>query len=231
MIGSIGAARKHRQDSGRAGRSPMPGPDAGFGHWRLASTLEFGPLPTAVPCARLHAKHIVREWNLAHITDDAELIVSELMTNALKAARSQRDIQPITLRLLAGRDYLLIQVWDAVTAAPAPAPHAIDAETGRGLEIVTLLSDRWGFYHPAGGGKVVWAALMTGTAPSTPQGDRHMNNRAAACKRSCACTGLARVCTHWALARAPCTTTCAPARRRNHLPHDVLTHSKSRHLP
>lgn len=170
MIGSIGAARRHDQQSGRASRQPMPGPDAGLGHWRLASTLQLGPLPSAVPCARLHAKHILREWGLAHITDDAELIVSELMTNALKAAQPQRDIQPITLHLLASRHYLLIQVSDALTAAPVPRPHAIDAETGRGLEIVTMLSDRWGFYHPADGGKVVWAALLTGIAPSPPHG-------------------------------------------------------------
>jgi anti-sigma regulatory factor (Ser/Thr protein kinase) len=172
MIGSIGAARKHPQAPGGARRPPLPGPETGFGHGRLASTLELGPLPTAVPCARLHAKHIIREWGLAHITDDAELIVSELMTNALKAARPQPGFQPIALHLQASDDYLLIQVWDAATTVPVPRPHAIDAETGRGLEIVTLLSDRWGFYHPAGGGKVVWAGLATGTAPSAPQRTR-----------------------------------------------------------
>jgi hypothetical protein len=50
----------------------------------------------------------------------------------------------------------MIQVWDALSAAPTPRPHVIDSETGRGLEIVSLLSERWGFYHPVGGGKVVW---------------------------------------------------------------------------
>jgi anti-sigma regulatory factor (Ser/Thr protein kinase) len=163
MSGSIGAASNYR-----TGPSATPGP--GFGHWRLASTLEFGPLPSAVPCARLHAKHIFREWDLAHVAEDAELIVSELMTNALKAARPLPDVQPITLQLQASHEYLMIQVWDALSAAPAPRPHAIDAETGRGLEIVALLSDRWGFYHPTGGGKVVWAALITGAAPSAPHG-------------------------------------------------------------
>src|SRR5437879_99421 len=96
MSGSIGAASNYP-----AGPSASPGPGPGFGHWRLASKLELGPLPSAVPCARLHAKHIFREWDLAHITEDAELIVSELMTNALKAARSLPDIQPVTLYLQA----------------------------------------------------------------------------------------------------------------------------------
>jgi anti-sigma regulatory factor (Ser/Thr protein kinase) len=108
--------------------------------------------------------------DLYTIITRSELIVSELMTNALKAARPLPDIQPITLYLQASDEYLMIQVWDALSAAPAPRPHAIDSETGRGLEIVALLSDRWGFYHPAGGGKVVWAALITGAAPSAPHG-------------------------------------------------------------
>jgi len=164
MSGSIGAASKYQ-----AGRSAHPGPGSGFGHWRLTSKLELSPLPSAVPCARLHAKHIFREWGLAHVADDAELIVSELMTNALHAAKSSREDQPITLRLLASREYLLIQVWDALTAAPAPRPHAIDSETGRGLEIISLLCDRWGYYHPAEGGKVTWAALVTGAVPGTAQ--------------------------------------------------------------
>jgi anti-sigma regulatory factor (Ser/Thr protein kinase) len=165
MSGSIGAASNYQ-----AGPSANPGPGPGLGHWRFTSKLELGPLSSAVPCARLHAKHIFKEWDLTHLADDAELIVSELMTNALTAARPLPDIQPITLDLQVSHGYLMIQVWDALSAAPAPRPHAIDSETGRGLEIVSLLSDRWGFYHPADGGKVVWAALVTGTAPSAPQG-------------------------------------------------------------
>jgi Histidine kinase-like ATPase domain len=163
MSGSVSAATNYSTSLSYGWQSPNPGVNADFGQWRLASRLELGPLPGAVPCARLHAKHILREWNLAHVADDAELIVSELMTNALKATGRQADIRPIRLRLLANRDYLMIQVWDALAVAPTPRPHTIDAETGRGLEIVTLLSDRWGFYHPVDGGKVVWAALVTGT--------------------------------------------------------------------
>jgi len=163
MNGSIGAASGYSSAHDQA-EDPVI---ARFDRWRLASKLEFGPLPSAIPCARLHAKHICKEWNLAHITDDAELIVSELMTNAIKAAGPHRDIQPVTLYLLASHEHLLIQVWDALTAVPAPRPHAIDAETGRGLEIVSLLSDRWGYYHLDGGGKVVWAVLATGAVTAS----------------------------------------------------------------
>ena len=71
---------------------------------------------------------------------------------------------------LASHEYLMIQVWDALPAAPTPKPHAVDSETGRGLEIVSLLADRWGYYHPPDGGKVVWAALVTGAPPGASQG-------------------------------------------------------------
>jgi hypothetical protein len=91
------------------------------------------------------------------------------MTNALKAVRPLPDIQPITLYLQAGREDLMIQVWDALPAAPTPQPHAIDSETGRGLEIVSLLSSLAAFYHAAGGRKVCWAAVVAGTVPVRSQ--------------------------------------------------------------
>jgi two-component sensor histidine kinase len=95
------------------------------------------------------------------------MIVSELVTNAIKASWSRQETEPIELHVLASRERLIIEVWDALPAPPEPQPHAIDADSGRGLEIVSLLSDRWGFYHPGSGGKVVWAALETGSGPAT----------------------------------------------------------------
>ena len=125
----------------------------------MVSRLRLGPLPSAVPCARQHAKVILKEWNLANVADDAEMIVSELATNALKATWTLTDARPIVLHLLADHGCLTIQVWDALPVAPDPQPHAIDAETGRGLETVALLSDRWGYYRPDSGGKIVWATI------------------------------------------------------------------------
>ena len=56
----------------------------------LRSYLELGALPTAVPCARLHARHVLREWGLNGLAPDSELLVSEPVTNAssVKAAPS-----------------------------------------------------------------------------------------------------------------------------------------------
>ena len=52
--------------------------------WPLHSFLELGALPGAVPCARLHARHVLWEWGLASLTDDTELLVSEMITNGCR---------------------------------------------------------------------------------------------------------------------------------------------------
>jgi anti-sigma regulatory factor (Ser/Thr protein kinase) len=127
--------------------------------WPMTSRLELGPLPSAVPCARLRTKVILQEWELGQVTNEAELIVSELTTNALNASLSLSETRPIVVDLLASHECVIVQVWDALPAAPDLQPLAPDAETGRGLQIVSLLSCRWGFYRPRGGGKTVWAAI------------------------------------------------------------------------
>jgi hypothetical protein len=48
--------------------------------------LELGALPTAVPCARLHVKHVLREWQMPRLADPVELVVAELVTNAMQAS-------------------------------------------------------------------------------------------------------------------------------------------------
>jgi hypothetical protein len=55
--------------------------------WPLTSYLELGALPTAVPCARLHAKLLLGEWQLQELEDAVELVVSELVTNAQRISR------------------------------------------------------------------------------------------------------------------------------------------------
>lgn len=136
----------------------VPGAGTAFHHWPLASSLSLASLSSAVPCARLHARQILHEWNLKDLVGDAEMIVSELATNALKASWSLKDPSPIALRLLASHEQLMIQIWDALSEPPDPSRHEINAESGRGLEIVSALSDRWGFF-PDCGGKIVWAVI------------------------------------------------------------------------
>ena len=123
----------------------------------LSSALEFAPLPTAVPCARLHAVHVLHEWGLRDLADDTALIVSELMTNAAEASIALPERPPITLRLLASEKSLLIEVWDQspLDLDPRPADHG--DECGRGLTVVAALADRWGCERTGYRRKVVWA--------------------------------------------------------------------------
>ena len=131
----------------------------------LRSYLELGALPTAVPCARLHARHVLREWGLNGLAPDSELLVSELVTNAVTAT-AEHGQAAIRLRLSGGRTRVLIEVWDADPRPPAPQDIGQNGtpdpqeEGGRGLFLVAALSARWDWYptwEPAG--KVVWCEV------------------------------------------------------------------------
>jgi anti-sigma regulatory factor (Ser/Thr protein kinase) len=151
----------------RVATSPaqIPGTD-----WESGTSLELGALPTAVPCARLHTRQVLWEWHLDALGDTAELIVSELVTNAVRASagltgsrRSGRwvpGMPPVRLRLSSDRRRVLIQVWDASDRHPAPQHPGPDAESGRGLLLIESLSTDWGSYQPErSSGKVVWAIV------------------------------------------------------------------------
>jgi anti-sigma regulatory factor (Ser/Thr protein kinase) len=129
--------------------------------WPSQDFLELGALPGAVPCARLHTRHVLREWNMARLADPAELLVSELLTNAIRASRIVGPPAPVRLWLGADKASVLIMVWDASPHRPAPcAQPQDDAEGGRGLLLVEAISARWGWYSPAGTpGKVTWALV------------------------------------------------------------------------
>jgi anti-sigma regulatory factor (Ser/Thr protein kinase) len=134
----------------------MNGPGAGTTLHRT-SLLEFAPLPTAIPCARLHAVAVLHEWGLRDLADDAALIVSELMTNAADASTALPDRPPVTLRLLASEKSLIIEAWDHSPRDLEPTEPDAGAECGRGLTVVAALSDRWGWERTGPRRKVVWA--------------------------------------------------------------------------
>jgi anti-sigma regulatory factor (Ser/Thr protein kinase) len=129
------------------------------------SSLLLGALPSAVPCARLHTRQVLWEWGLSEVAEVAELLLSELVTNAVQAARANFNHMPVNVRLSANRDRLLIEVWDGnvqppVLHEPENDFPALDAESGRGLFLVETLSERWGWYptrNPEG--KVTWCEL------------------------------------------------------------------------
>jgi anti-sigma regulatory factor (Ser/Thr protein kinase) len=135
---------------------------------QISSALEFAPLPTAVPCARLHAIHILREWGLRDLADDAEMIVSELITNAIEASALLPERPPVSLRLLASEKSLLIEVWDHSPRDLEPREADADDECGRGLIVVAALADRWGWERTSRDRKVAWAELALVDAGVSP---------------------------------------------------------------
>ncbi len=133
------------------------------GPWLFRDTIELGALPGAVPCARLHARHVLWEWGriwpaLSRLGESVELLVSELVTNAVAVSRSADRILPVRLWLLADRARVAVLVWDRSTRPPVPLTPAQDAESGRGMLLVEAMSQRWDWYlTQEPDGKVVWA--------------------------------------------------------------------------
>ena len=121
-----------------------------------------GALPTAPGRARAWTRRILREWQLAGLSDSAELVVSELVTNALLGSLPL-DGPLIRLTVALDQGELGIFVRDYCPGAPQPANAGDEDENGRGLLLVEAMSSRLGWYPPEDGapGKVVWAVLSS----------------------------------------------------------------------
>jgi anti-sigma regulatory factor (Ser/Thr protein kinase) len=138
------------------------------GRWPLRSFLELGSLPSAVPCARLHTRQLLWEWHLTVLSGTAELLVSELVTNAVQITQADARTTPVRLWLLADRARLLMLVWDASPLPPVRVRPDDDTENGRGLLLVDTLSTRWDHFEHHSGGKVVWALCDTADTLTEP---------------------------------------------------------------
>jgi len=161
-----------RQPPSAARIPPLADPQGNdlTGRWPLRSFLELGALPGAVPCARLHTRQLLWEWGLATLSQNAELLVSEIVTNAVQITQADARNAPVRLWLLADWARLLMLVWDASPLPPVRVSPDDDTENGRGLLLVDTLSTRWDHFGHHSGGKVVWALCDTAdtlTEPST----------------------------------------------------------------
>jgi hypothetical protein len=115
------------------------------GRWPLRSGLELGPLPGAVPCARAHVQQVLWEWGHAGLGDDAGLVVSELVTNAVTVSRDllARSVCPVRLWLASDTELVLVLVGDASPRLPLRVDAGPDnSDCGRGLRLVEALSSR-----------------------------------------------------------------------------------------
>jgi len=120
------------------------------------------PEPTSPRRARQHVSAALREAGLDDLVDDASLLVSELVTNALLHARSDAVVA-----LTATAATVRVAVADRSPRAPVRRRHGADATTGRGLRLLEQLALRWGV-DAAPDGKTVWFELPTDGVRPTP---------------------------------------------------------------
>jgi DNA-binding NarL/FixJ family response regulator len=116
---------------------------------RLATQLPADP--RSARSARGFVTQALARWDCTELLDTVELLTSEIVTNAIVHAGSEIDVGVI---LLGNR--LRVEVRDRSPEAPVRRSAHTDATSGRGLELVSQLSDAWGSSHGADGRKTVW---------------------------------------------------------------------------
>ncbi|MFB7861266.1 SpoIIE family protein phosphatase [Streptomyces sp. NPDC056069] len=114
------------------------------------ATLDLPSDPAAVAGARRFASDTLTSWGLDELSFTTELIVSELVTNAIRYGKS-----PIRLRMIL-QSTLTCEVFDANNTAPHLRRARTYDEGGRGLLLVAQFAKRWGTRHSREG-KVIWA--------------------------------------------------------------------------
>jgi Histidine kinase-like ATPase domain len=127
------------------------------------------PVPEEARTARQFVRELLTCWGLAYLSDDAELIIAELVGNAVRhgvrTAPQFRSAgaEPSVLRLCLLRRVgeVMLAVTDPSDEAPTPRAPSFTGESGRGLQIVGALSYVWGWSPIEGHGKAVWAVLKS----------------------------------------------------------------------
>ena len=127
----------------------------------------------AVREARQFTRKTLDQWDLGDRFDDVCLVVSELVTNALRhglpadTPRPTAPDLPVRLHLMRWTERLVCAVRDPSHDSPLPREEEdFSAESGRGLFLVDSFADSWGWHPLSGslGGKVVWALFGLHTA-------------------------------------------------------------------
>ena len=167
--------------AGLAGGSWRPSPEPAAGGWacppRIA-TRALGAQAGSVRAARDFTVATLRRWGTGHSSQDIAIVVSEMVTNALRHALpgpgDTRPRRPVRLGLLQQGPWVLCAVADPGKAVPVPQTPGSLAEVGRGLQMICAFSDLWGCTTPGDAGKVVWAMFTARHAP--PSLARHQGS-------------------------------------------------------
>lgn len=144
-----------------------------------ADSIRLAAVPTAPSCARLFVRNALTRWRLLLVVENAELVVSELVTNAVCATGTVDapltypalvGISILTVRLSVIEPYLRIEVWDSSPELPRRQSNDLESEHGRGLLLVEAVARRCGALPAADrSGKVVWADLALDPEPTDNQ--------------------------------------------------------------
>jgi len=115
--------------------------------------------PRAVTIGRRTLRLILAAHGLPHLAEAAELLATELVSNAVRHTKG-----PAAIRLRWEDRVLRIGVWDADPTPPEPPAYTdADAEQGRGLALVRAWADDWGWFplpRTGDSGKYVWCELV-----------------------------------------------------------------------
>jgi anti-sigma regulatory factor (Ser/Thr protein kinase) len=127
------------------------------------------PQPEDIRNARQFVREMLSCWGLPDLSDDAEMIIGELVVNAVRhglrtappraAARAGRGDSSLRLCMLRRSHEIMMAVVDPSDEAPQPRQADWTGESGRGLQIVGALSHVWGWSPLEGHGKAVWAVM------------------------------------------------------------------------
>lgn len=120
---------------------------------RQISRLRLAPEPHSAATARRFVASVCELWHCEEVSEDAVAIVSELVANVVRHARTDAD-----LRLELRRHLLTVAVSDGSSDLPVRRPPGV-RESGLGLGIVTALATAWGAHPTSSGGKIVWATI------------------------------------------------------------------------
>lgn len=136
--------------------------------WR--NYIELPVHPLSVSLARRHAAHVLTDWGRDTLIDDAQLVISELVTNAVKASEPGEDevaaygslagsYRRLRVGLHQASAGVVLEVWDCSRRPPKLRHPETEALGGRGLHVIDAVAAGWGYRWPRTGGKVVWVLL------------------------------------------------------------------------